>query len=163
MNEIRRFGFVLGLAGALLVTAAHADQASDLATVKNFKLTDSFLARYQAVEMAALKDFCHLSPMVLSGQDGATGGEISLEDMVSKYDAQPDVHAMLASHNMTAKVLVYGPLQPHGRRHARHARRASHPSIHISAANQPFYEAHKLDQKQGEDPSSIRVFQQRLL
>jgi hypothetical protein len=132
------------IAGALLAApAAHADQAQDMAAFQNFRLTDDFLAKYQAVENDTAKDPCRLGPLGIFHSDNK-----SLDQIVAAYDAQPGVHAMLAQHGLTAREEILGILTLMGagleiaqKEHPDQFRNRS-TMLPISPANLAFYKAH---------------------
>jgi len=133
------------IAGLLMAaTAAHADKAQDIAAVQNFRLTDDFLAKYQAVEDDIVKDPCRLAPLGV-----LKGGDKSLDQMIAAYDAQPAVHAMLARHGLTAREQILGTLTLMFA--GLEIAQQEHPGIAnssgtmppISPANLAFYKAHE--------------------
>jgi hypothetical protein len=103
--NVRTLG--LAIAGALMaITAAHADQAQDMAAFQSFRLDDAFMAKYQAAEADAAKDPCHLAPLGLLHGDSNK----SLDQVAADYDKQPGVHAMLARHGLTAREDILGAM-----------------------------------------------------
>jgi len=133
------------IAGPLLAaSAAHADQAHDMAAIQNFRLTDDFLAKYEAVVDDTVKDPCGLAPLSV-----LNGGNKSLDQMVAAFDAQPGVHAMLARHGLSAReeilgmlTLMFAGLEIAQQEHPGVA--GSNGTIPpISPANLAFYKAHE--------------------
>ena len=90
------------------------------------------------------RDPCRLG-MVDLLKHGDTCG--SIDQAAAHYDAQPGVHAMLASHDLTAREMVLGMMTLTGA--AMQDLRRQHPQamaeggMPVSAANMAFYEAHK--------------------
>lgn len=103
VRETRKTTWVLSIACCLAMASVHADPSQDMAALRNFRLTDAFLAKYEAVMDAAAKDPCHLDPSLV-----LRGNNKSLEQMAADYDARPGVHAMLARHGITAREVVLG-------------------------------------------------------
>jgi hypothetical protein len=138
------------IAGPLVAaSAAHADKAQDMAAIQNFRLTDDYLAKYQAVEDDIVKDPCRLAPLGV-----LKGGNKSLDQMVAAYDAQPAVHAMLARHGLSAReqilgmlTLAFAGLEIAQQEHpgAVHSSGTMPP---ISPDNLAFYKAHEAALKQ---------------
>ena len=133
----------------LAASAAHADKAQDMAAIQNFRLTDDYMAKYQAVEDDIVKDPCRLAPLGV-----LKGGNQSLDQMVAAYDAQPDVHAMLARHGLSAReqilgmlTLIFAGLE---------IKQQEHPGVTkstgtmppISPANLAFYKTHETALRQ---------------
>lgn len=141
---------VLALCTITVIPAACTASSSDDATAsQNFTLTDDFIANYQAAETDIAKDPCRLSPMKVMAQANASGGKMTLNQAAAQYDAQPGVHAMLTSHNLTAKEMFLG-MSTLLSAAAQNLNQA-HPGMvkvtgmasHVSAANMAFYQSHK--------------------
>lgn len=135
---------LLALSLATAVPASHAASASaaDMAALQHFTLTDDFLGRYLAVQKDIAKDPCRLGMISL-----LKGRERSLEQAAAAYDAQPGVHAMLASHGLTARkaimgmsVLMAAAMQDLS---AQHPGMVQGGGMAVSPANMAFYRAHK--------------------
>jgi hypothetical protein len=156
-ESVRILGISLALASVLVTTAAQASQvttaaqasqAKDVAALQSFRLTDDFLAKYQAVDDDSMKDPdpCHLVPLGLL--KSGTGSGKSLDQMTAEYDAQPGVHAMLTRHGLTAREEVLGFMNLFLA--AIEVAQEEHPdtvptsgNIPISAANLAFFKSHK--------------------
>jgi hypothetical protein len=95
---------------ALLVGAAPSARAAapsaGMAAVANFRLTDSFLKRDIAYVLDTSDDPCRYS--LMSALVSMQSNQASLDQIVSRYDARPGVHAMLAKHGLTAREAVVG-------------------------------------------------------
>lgn len=86
--------------------ASTAQSATGAATVPDFTLTDAFLAKYQAYQEEAAKDPCALSPlMVLSGEENEN---LTFDQAVAKFGAQPGVAAALQRTGLSARDLIVG-------------------------------------------------------
>ena len=79
--------------------------AADIAAMQNYTLTEGFLEKWKAIQKDGLKDPCNLSLISLMKDESAPQ---SLDKTAAKYDAQPGVHAMLASHDITARDYLLG-------------------------------------------------------
>ena len=141
--------------------------SADSATLQGFTLDDAFLGKWKAVQTDAAKDPCHLDAMrVLKGGMGHNGQPQSLSQMASAYDAQPGVHAMLASHGLTATEYMAGVITLFSAGVQQLA--AQHPDMvkkgyissasNVSPANMAYYNAHKDEIHQ----FSQQLAQQRL-
>lgn len=147
--KARNLSLACAIAGSLLAATAHADAAQDVAAFQNFQLTDAFIAKYQAVETDTAKDVCKLSPFKVLMQANADKDKIALDQVAAQYDAQPGVHAMLASHGMTAKDMILGMFTLMSA--AAQDLNRTHPGMvqttgaaaHVSAANMDYYHQHK--------------------
>ncbi|HEX7814591.1 hypothetical protein [Dyella sp.] len=148
-------GLVRGMAALMLclaatVPAACAAPSSGGADPQGFTLTDSFLARYQAAELDIAKDPCRLGFFKLMGGDSAG---LTLDQAATRYDAQPGVHAMLASHGLTAHDMLTGvgtlmaaAAQDENTRHpGTFEVKGGH---RVSEANMAFYRSHKQAMQQ---------------
>jgi hypothetical protein len=137
-------GLALALAGSLSATAARADAAGDAAAVQNFRLSDGFLEKYQAVEADVAKDPCRLGAFGLLKSEGK-----SLDQVAAEYDAQPGVHAMLARHGLTARETLLGMATLMSA--AMEDLSKAHPGMvqkdpdapAVNPANMAFYQSHK--------------------
>jgi hypothetical protein len=144
MNRMLAIGLGLALAGSLSATAARADATGDAAAVQNFRLSDGFLEKYQAVEADVAKDPCRLGAFGLLKSEGK-----SLDQTAAEYDAQPGVHAMLARHGLTARETLLGMAALMSA--AMEDLRKAHPEMvqkdadapAVSPANMAFYQSHK--------------------
>ncbi|NII11288.1 hypothetical protein [Oleiagrimonas sp. C23AA] len=109
MRLMTRLSLGLVLAAALAAPAAFAappaQQMADLKAVQNFQLNEGFLDKYLAAQDDIAKDPCNLSMIGVMSQGGK---DMSLDKMVSMYQAQPGVKPMLARHNLTARQMVLG-------------------------------------------------------
>lgn len=130
-------------------SAATAQDASGAAAVPDFTLTDAFLAKYQAYQEEAAKDPCALSPlMVLSGEENEN---LTFDQAVAKFGAQPGVAAALQRAGLSARDLMVGMATLMGA--AAQDIAAKHPDMvakgeiklsgKISPANLAFYRQHK--------------------
>lgn len=134
---------------ATISVACSASPSDDAATFQNFTLTDGFLANYQAAEADIIKDPCRLGPMKVMAQANTNHGQMTLDQAAAQYDAQPGVHAMLASHNLTAKEMFLGmsTLMSAAAQDLNQAHpgmvKTSGAASHVSAANMAFYQSHK--------------------
>jgi hypothetical protein len=132
---------------AIVPMARAASMDDDVAAFQNFTLSDSFIAKYQAVETDIGKDPCGLSPMKVMAQ--ANGGKTTLSEAAAQYDAQPGVHAMLASHGLTAKDMFLGmsTLMAAAAQDLNQAHpgmvNATGAASQVSPANIAFYQSHK--------------------
>ena len=134
--------------------SAIADPAADAASLRNFRLTPEFLAKWESFDEAAAQDPCHLLPMPVLAK--AQTKQMSLDQMVAAYDAQPGVHAALAQHGLTAREAMMGmmTLMAAATQDLMHA----HPemvqkgeismSMTVSKANMDFYHAHAAEMRQ---------------
>jgi hypothetical protein len=129
--------------------ASSAETATAYATVPDFTLTDAFLAKYQAYQEEAAKDPCALSPlMVLSGEENEN---LTFDQAVAKFGAQPGVAAALQRAGLSARDLMVGMATLMGA--AAQDIAAKHPDMvakgeiklsgKISPANLAFYRQHK--------------------
>lgn len=148
-------GLTCGLAALSLCVMATTPvicatpSSDDVAAFQNFTLTDGFLANYQAAETDIAKDPCQLSPMKVMAQANTSNGQMTLDRIAAQYDAQPGVHAMLASHNLTAKEMFLGMSTLMAA--AAQDLNQAHPGMvkttgvasHVSPANMAFYESHR--------------------
>ncbi|HKR76481.1 MAG TPA: hypothetical protein VJR95_07420 [Rhodanobacter sp.] len=135
----------LALCLVATVPAACAASSSGGADPQGFTLTDSFLAKYQAAELDIAKDPCRLGFFKLMGSEGS---HLTLEQAAARYDAQPGVHAMLASHGLTAHDMLTGVATLTAA--AMQEMKAKHPGMvqtsgatQVSEANMGFYRSHK--------------------
>ena len=129
--------------------AETAQAASGAAAVPEFALTDAFLAKYRAYQEEAAADPCTLSPlMALSGEENEN---LTLDQAVAKFDAQPGVAAALQRVGLSAHDLIVGMATLMGA--AAQDIAAQHPDmvakgeiklgVKISPANLAFYQQHK--------------------
>lgn len=134
---------------ASLTAVAGAPSAADLSALKNFKLSSSFLEKYEAYEEQAAEDPCNLSPLfALQSDDDDTR---TLDQTVAAFDARPGVHAALAQHGLNARELILGMTAMIGA--AAHDMAQKHPEMVetgknsanalVSPENLAFYRAHK--------------------
>jgi hypothetical protein len=148
-------GLTRGMASLVLclvatVPAACSASSSGGADPQGFTLTDGFLAKYQAAELDIAKDPCRLGFFKLMGHDGSG---MTLDQAAAQYDAQPGVHAMLASHGLTARdmltgmgVLMAAAAQDMNSRHPGMVEvQGGHP---VSGANLAFYRSHRQAMQQ---------------
>lgn len=131
--------------------AGDAPSATDMAAINSFQLDQDFLDRYMAVQEDAAKDPCNLSMLALLGDQQPR----SLDQVASRYDAQPGVHAMLARHGLTARqaligmsVLIGAAVQDAKETHPEMARYMDSQGASVSPANLAFYRAHKTQIQQ---------------
>lgn len=134
--------------------SAIADPATDAATLRNFRLTPDFLAKWESFDEAAAQDPCRLSPMPVLAK--ARTKQMSLDQMVAAYDAQPGVHAALAQHGLTAREAMTGMMTLMAA--ATQDLMQAHPemvqkgeistSMTVSKANMDFYHAHAAEMRQ---------------
>lgn len=124
--------------------AADAPSAADIAAMRSFTLDETFLQHYMDASDDIARDPCRLGMIdLLKGGDSFT----SIDQAAAHYDAQPGVHAMLASHDLTAREMVLGMMTLTSA--AVQDMRKQHPqamaegSLPVSSANMAFYEAHK--------------------
>jgi hypothetical protein len=129
--------------------ASTAQAATSAAAVPEFTLTDAFLAKYQAYQEEAAKDPCTLSPlMVLSGEENEN---LTLDQAVARFGAQPGVAAALQRAGLSAHDLIVGMTTLMGA--AAQDIAAQHPDmvakgeiklgVKVSPANLAFYRQHK--------------------
>jgi hypothetical protein len=134
---------------AIVPMACAASDDDDVAAFQNFTLTDGFMAKYQAAEADISKDPCGLSPMKVMAQANASSSKMTLSQAAAQYDAQPGVHAMLASHDLTAKEMFLGmsTLMAAAAQDLNQAHpgmvKATGAASQVSAANIAFYQSHK--------------------
>lgn len=142
-NGLTRGMAALALCLIATVPAACAASSSGGADPQGFTLTDGFLAKYQAAELDIAKDPCRLGFVKFMGMGmaGANGGDMSLQQAATRYDAQPGVHDMLQRHGLTAGEMLTGAatLLRAGLQDT-HAASGGTP---VSAANMAFYRSHK--------------------
>lgn len=126
--------------------AGDAPSAADIAAINSFQLDQDFLDRYMAIQEDAAKDPCNLSMLTLLGDEQPH----SLDQVASRYDAQPGVHAMLARHGLTARqaligmsVLIGAAMQDMKQTHPEMAQYMSSHGGGVSPRNLAFYRAHK--------------------
>ncbi|MBN8923871.1 MAG: hypothetical protein BGP10_08365 [Rhodanobacter sp. 68-29] len=149
---------------AALPAACAASSSGSASDPQGFTLTDGFLAKYQAVETDSIKDPCQLSPVKVLGLTGEGAGKATIDQMAARYDAQPGVHAMLASHGVTAKEMILGTVTLMSA--AIQELKQQHPgmvqgngaALQISAANMAFYQSHKQAIRQ----FNMQIAQQQL-
>lgn len=87
-------------------TRAAVPSQADMAAVANFRLTDSFLKRDLAYVLDTSDDPCRYG--LMSSMMKLQTSRASLDQVVTAYDAQPGVHAMLAKHGLTAREAILG-------------------------------------------------------
>lgn len=122
--------------------------AADMAALQNFRLTDDFIARYEAYEEDAAKKPCELSPITaLSGDDAQ---ERSLDQTVAAFKAQPGVDATLQRHGLTARETILGmmtlmraAMQELAQRRPDMVEKGEGSMGAISPANMAVYDRHK--------------------
>lgn len=141
--------FALSVAAAPPVHASdtgHTPSTADIAAYRNFKLTDEFFDRYMAVEDDIAKDPCRL------GMIGMLAGEyknMSLDEAAAHWDTKPGVHAMLASHDITAKqmILGFGTLMSAAFQDLaqKYPKMSDGNGPQVSEANMAFYRSHKAE------------------
>ena len=87
--------------------------------------------------------------MKVMGLANERAGKMTLDQAAAQYDAQPGVHAMLASHGLTAKEIFLGmtTLMAAAAQDLNQAHpgmvKTSGAAAHVSAANMAFFESHK--------------------
>lgn len=85
---------------------ASSATSADAAAVANFRLTDAFIAKYEAYEEEAAKKPCELSPMlVMAGDENENR---SLDQVAAAFAARPGVSAALQRHGLTAREMILG-------------------------------------------------------
>jgi hypothetical protein len=161
-------GLTRGLAALALCTMATVPAACAASSpggdLEGFTLTDGFLAKYQAAEADIAKNPCGLGPMKVMGLANERAGKMTLDQAAAQYDAQPGVHAMLASHGLTAKEMFLGmtTLMAAAAQDLNQAHpgmvKTSGAAAHVSAANMAFFESHKQAIRQ----YSMRIGEQQL-
>lgn len=144
------------LLGLALTPSAHAGQAdhpdhpvsaADAAAFRNFQLSDDFLDKFLAVQDEIAADPCKLGMIDLMKDKHEN---MSLSEAAARWDAKPGVHAMLASHDITARQMLLGvgtlmsaAMQDLAATHPKMAARMHHEGPKVSDANMAFYKAHK--------------------
>ena len=148
-NSLKRGLATLALCAIVAIPTACSASSPGGADVQGFTLSDSFLAKYQAVELDIAKDPCRLGFVKLMGLGGGTNADnLPLAQAAARYDAQPGVHAMLAKHGLTAHDMLSGVATLTTA--AMLDLRQTHPDMvevngqqPVSAANMAFYRTHK--------------------
>lgn len=101
-------GLVLTIAlSAALVSVAGASPADDAAAVRDFRLNDAYLHRWMAIKREARTKQVKLQLFEMRGGAMKPVGS-SLDTMSAHVDAEPGVHAILASHDMSARDFIIG-------------------------------------------------------
>ncbi|MBP1474268.1 hypothetical protein J7I44_08150 [Frateuria sp. MAH-13] len=125
--------------------AGDTPSAADIAAINSFQLDQDFLDRYMAVQEDAAKNPCHLSMLALLGDEQPR----SLDQVASRYDAQPGVHAMFARHGLTGRqaligmsVLTAAAMQDLEQSHPEMTQYVDTHGSRVSAGNLVFYRAH---------------------
>ncbi|MXO66361.1 hypothetical protein [Altericroceibacterium endophyticum] len=77
-----------------------------LAAIRDFRLTEDFLTRYQAFSDEAAERPCALSPAMPSGS-GADEAR-SIEEAAERFAARPGVQEALDRHGLTAREMLTG-------------------------------------------------------
>ena len=156
-----------------IAAAPTAVSSADVAALQSFRLDESFLAKWKAMQSGASADPCHLNlVMVLrSGkvddandndedEDSPAGPRKpqakpvrSLDQSAALYESQPGAKALLAKNGLTAREYVVGGMTLLGAAVQQVA--TEHPemvakgyvkrdaNVSVSPANMAFYRAHK--------------------
>ncbi|HUA79448.1 MAG TPA: hypothetical protein VL997_03685 [Dyella sp.] len=151
MQTITRLALasLIGMAAFSQPVFASSTPASgiDTTTLRNFSLDTTFLSKWKAVQTDALKDPCHLDAMFTLMKMTHDGQKYSVDQVASGYDAQPGVHAMLASHGITARDYLAGvmTLFAAGKQEMaeEHPGMVKKTGFQVSEANLAFYRQHK--------------------
>lgn len=124
-----------------------APSGADVAALQSFSLDSAFLDKWKAVQTDAAKDPCNLDAMHTLMKMERGGQKQSIDQVASEYDAQPGVHAMLASHGITARDYMTGVMtlfaagmQEMAQEHPGMVKKTS---FQVSPANMAFYREHK--------------------